>query len=107
MHGHYQKRYANEIAFVRNGQIQNVHVGDRLHFGEAEHHINDQCITEQADNAHDRIQNHRYQITGCMDGGALVTQTGIVPIHELVIVTAAIEFWIDVIGEWWKHYCAT
>lgn len=93
MHGHYQKRYADEIAFVRNGQIQNVHVGDRLHFRETQHHINDQRVAEQADDAHDRIQNHRYQIAnGHLDGRAIEFQALVVRIDEQFVIVAGIEF---------------
>lgn len=40
-HGDDQERYADQETLVGDGQVNNVHVGDRLHLGESDHHVYD------------------------------------------------------------------
>lgn len=46
-----KKRYPNEEKLIGYGQINNVHVSDCLHLGEAEHHVDDQGVSDQAHHA--------------------------------------------------------
>lgn len=59
VHGHSddQERYADQETLVRYGQVHDVHVGDRLHLGEPNHHVDDQRVAHQPDDAHDYVQD--------------------------------------------------
>lgn len=50
-HGCNQERYADEKAFICDGKVHDVHVGDRLHFGIAKDYVDDQGVAQQADHA--------------------------------------------------------
>jgi len=40
-HGDDQERYADQETLVGYGQVDDVHVGHRLHLGEPDHHVYD------------------------------------------------------------------
>lgn len=61
-HGDDQERYADQETLVGNGQVHDVHVGHRLHLGEPDHHVDDQRVAHQPDDAHDYVQDLGYQV---------------------------------------------
>lgn len=61
-HGDDQERYADQETLIGDRQVDDVHVGDRLHFGEPDHHVDDQRVAHQPDDAYDDIQDLRDQV---------------------------------------------
>jgi len=55
--GRHQEWYTDQETLVRERQVQDVNVGHRLHLGEAQHHVDDQSVAEQADDAHQRVED--------------------------------------------------
>lgn len=55
--GYHQERDPNQEAFIRNCQIHNVEIGDRLHFGESNHDVNHQSVPCQADEADNAVED--------------------------------------------------
>jgi len=55
--GRHEERYTDQETLIREGQIQDVNVRHRLHLGEAQHHVDDQGVAEQADDAHQRVED--------------------------------------------------
>ena len=47
-HGHNEKGDADEEALVRNGQVEDVHVGHGVHLREPQHHIDHQGVANQS-----------------------------------------------------------
>lgn len=60
-YGGYQEGDTDQEALVGNGQVDDVHVGDGLHLAEAHHHVDDQRVAQQADDAHHREDDLRHQ----------------------------------------------
>lgn len=52
-HGDYEERDADQEAFVRDRQVYDVHVRDRLHFGVADHDVDDEGVAHKAHDADD------------------------------------------------------
>lgn len=61
-HGDDQERYADQEALVGDRQVHDVHVGHGLHLGEPDHHVDDQRVADQSDDAHDYVQDFGYQV---------------------------------------------
>lgn len=59
--GRDKKGDAYEKTLVGYCEVQNVHVSDRLHLGEPQHHVDDQGIAEDAYEADDHVEDLREQ----------------------------------------------
>lgn len=71
-HGDDQERYADQETLVRYRQVHDVHVSDRLHFGEPDHHVDDQRVAHQPDHAHDHVQDLGNQVQRRLVPGRVV-----------------------------------
>lgn len=56
-HGGNEEWYTDEKAFVRNSQVDYVHVGDSLHLREAQNNVDDERVAEEAHDADESIQD--------------------------------------------------
>lgn len=56
-HRGYQEGYADQETLVSNRQVDDIHVGDCLHFGETEYDVYDERVTEQADDADQSVED--------------------------------------------------
>ena len=55
-HSCHNERDAYEETLVGDGQVQNVQIGDCLHFGVAEDDVDDERVAEQADDEDGAVQ---------------------------------------------------
>jgi hypothetical protein len=81
-----QKRNADQKALISKRQIQNVHIGDCLHFGEPQHNVDDQCVAKQANYADYHVQYHRDEVAhGHLDRRAgRERRVGVIPAKQVV-----------------------
>jgi len=84
-HGDDQERYADQETLVGDGQVDDVHVGHRLHLGEPDHHVYDQRVAHQTDHAHDHVQDLGYQVQRRLVPGRVVAVQR-VPVAGAVVV---------------------
>lgn len=52
-----EERYTYQETLVRYRQVHDVHVRYGLHFRESQHHVDDECVAEEADDADDGVKN--------------------------------------------------
>lgn len=55
-HCGHDERDADEEAFVGHGQIENVQIGDRLHFGVTQYDVDDERVAHQSDDKDGSVQ---------------------------------------------------
>lgn len=55
--GRHQKRYSHQKALVRDRQIYDVHVRNRLHLRETQNNVDDQSVAEKSDHANDGVED--------------------------------------------------
>lgn len=52
-----QEWKTEQVHLIGERQVENIHVGDRLHLGEAEDHVDDQRVSSESENAHQTVRD--------------------------------------------------
>lgn len=63
-HLHGQEGQTQHKELIRDGQVEDVNVGDGLHLGIAEDDVNDECIATQSDDADHKIYEREHCVAG-------------------------------------------
>lgn len=78
-HGGYEEGYTDQEAFVGYGQVEDVHVGDRLHLGVSQDHVDDQGVAHESHHADDAVYDLCNQVDdGYVSVGTVDSQGGVV-----------------------------
>ncbi len=71
-----EERQPDDVELIGHSQVQDVDVGDGLHFGVAQHHIDGQSVAGQAHHEDREVDDSCHQSAAALKGDTLSGQVG-------------------------------
>lgn len=67
---------SDDVELIGHGQVQDVDVGDGLHLGVAQHHVNGQCVAGQTHQEDSEVDNSGHRGAAALEGDTLRGHVG-------------------------------